>query len=239
MKIQEDAAKTLHEHTRSWLDSCEERGIIDDRSRQAVVEALEPNLSATPAILVLLVGRALQASEERALRAASFSELFFASTSLVDDVQDSDAGLDDLTTALQMYALAIRICAPEIRDLVAECTSMMAQGQRLEMAREDWDIDAYARVAVATSGAEFRALLTAAAHAAGLDPRPWQPVGDVLGQIVHVDWDRKSDDSRITVLPADEVKAYSRRLMEELRPVLDEVPKAARPYLRRAAGYAC
>jgi len=237
--ILEDAAQEVHGYTRAWLASCEAQGIVDVRSKRAVVAALEPNLGNTPAILVLLLARALEAPEEPALRAACFAELFFASTSLVDDVQDGDAELDDLTTALQMYALALRICAPGIRDLVTECTSMMAEGQRLEMARESWDIDMYARVALATSGAEFRALLAAAAHASGLDPTPWQPVGDVLGQILHLDWDQKGEDSRVTVLPHSEVKAYSRRLLDELRVVLDEVPRAARPYLRRAAGYAC
>jgi hypothetical protein len=188
---------------------------------------------------VLHIARALDAPEGDALSAASFGELFFASTSLVDDVQDGDASLDDLTTALQMYALAIEVCAPEIRGPVALCTAQMAMGQRLEMARKDWDIDAYARVAHLTSGAEFRALMLAAAHAAGQDFRPWEAVGDALGQLIHLRVDEVSVDDRLTVLPSDDVKEYGRRLRREFLRSLRDVPQAAWPPLRRAGGYAC
>ncbi len=231
--------QAIHDQTLEILSGWQAKGELDELSFERIEAQLRPLLSVSPCLLVALVARALGAPEAAIRRAASFGELFYASTSLVDDVQDGDADLADLTTALQMYALALRLAPPAIRDEVACCTALMAQGQRREMARRDWDVAAYAEVARLTSGSEFRALLAAAAQTANRAGEPWDRLGDALGQLVHYRCDRASEDSRLTVLDGAEVRTWVRGVTAELKAALDEVPPEARGPLRRAAGYAC
>lgn len=233
-------------HTRTWLLRLErETEVIDGPSRELVERGLDRVVPVSPAGLVYELALLLGAPYERAMDAGSYAELFYASCSLLDDIQDGDAEtyLDDvppeirLNTVFMIQALAMSRLRPypgEVAAYCYECAATMLTSQRLELLREAWDIAAYERVGRLAAGAELRALLRVAAAAAEEPFLPFEPVGDVLGEILQLANDRRSGDERLVCLPPDDIERYESELRRRAALCLEAVPDRARELLGSA-----
>ena len=222
--------------TRRWLDRLAQEGILlDPESRNLVERAINKCSRENPAGLVHDLARDLGAQSDLALLAGSVSEVFYAVCSLTDDLQDGDAEayLGPISPALGLNVQSHLLCLVAVRagelareiggeagmDLVVDIYrtgAAMLNGQRMEIARDPWNIKVYETVARLSAGEQFSTHLALGALAAHADPAPWRRLGRAYGTLLQLVADHESADLRLAKLPADDVKELWSRLTAEL-----------------------
>ena len=215
--------------TRAWLGRLSQEGMLLDRqSWDPIQRALDKCRQVSPAGMVHDLALRLGASAERALLAGSVSELFYAACSLTDDLQDgdTDAYLGDLPFALRLNAQSHLLClvAARVRDLSLDLVAdiyrtgaAMLTGQRIEISRDPWNVEAYEKVARLSAGEQFGTHLSLAAIAAGKDEAPWRQFGRAWGMLLQLVADREARDPRLLSLDEREVGDLWQRSTEDLR----------------------
>ena len=220
--------------------------VLDEPCAALLLRALEPVRDTGPSGWVFLLADSLGAPREKALAAASFCEMYYAMCSFTDDVQDGDAGyMPDLDGPMQINTLAQLICATAVRgaslrehlppeevlDALHRAFSsgvLMLRGQRIELLREDWSIDAYRQVAVLSGGRQFDVYLRMAALAADVAADPLLPLSDPLATLVQVHHDERSSDERLLSLPPGDVAALRQRARDDLLEAARLAPERSR-----------
>jgi histone H3/H4 len=220
--------------------------------------ALAKSSPVSPAGLVFLLADALGAALQTALEVASFAELFYATCSYTDDVQDGDgAGIaEGLSAPMQVNVAAQLLCVTVVRGAELErrlgpdvalrelgatflTGTGMLTGQRLELLREDWSVATWRRVAELSAGDQFAAYLRLAAAAAGVDPAPLLPLAAPLGILAQLEQDVRTGDPRLTCLPRQQVEELARDAAQQLRAAARAVPGAAQKLIASVVERAC
>ncbi len=231
--------------TRTFLRRLMDEG-LDEPCAALLTRALEPVKDTGPGGWVFLLADSLGARRERSLAAASFCEMYYAMCSFTDDVQDGDASyMPDLDTPMRINTLAQLICATAVRGTtllehidpgkVLDALSrafrsgvLMLQGQRIELLREDWSIDAYRQVALLSGGRQYDVYLEMASLAADVPPDPFLRLSDPLATLVQIFHDERSSDERLLSLPPDDVEALRQQARDDLVEAARHVPDASR-----------
>jgi hypothetical protein len=231
--------------TRTFIRRMMDEG-LDEPCAALLTRALEPVRDTGPGGWVFLLADSLGATREKALAAASFCEMYYAMCSFTDDVQDDDATyMDDLDQAMRINTLAQLICATAVRGtslrehldpgkvleaLQHAFTSGVAMltGQRIEILRQDWSIDAYRQVAILSGGRQFEVYLEMAALAADASPEPLHPLADPLATLVQIFHDERTSDERLLSLPPDDVAALKKQARQDLLEAARTVPERGR-----------
>lgn len=213
---------------------------------ERVLERIRPRCSSG---WVFMLADALGAERERALRAASFVELYYAMVYFTDDVQDGDvpAWMPDLSPPMYVNVMMQLACVTVVRgrDLGMDglvdaflTGAVMLRGQRYEILREDWSVDRYRQVAVLSAGRQFETYIRVAAGAADADPAPLVRLAGPLGILVQLRHDVASRDPRLAVLDEVEVERMRSAAADDLAEAVAGVPERARHVVERMAGFA-
>lgn len=232
--------------TRRFLCALLASGDLDEPCLRLLDLALARTREVHPGGLVFAMAEALGAERRGALDAGSFAEMFYATASFADDLQDGDAGaymragrpllinvLAQLlcATAARGAALAPSLgarAAAQVQEIAFRAGAAMLCGQRLEILREDWSVDRWREVAELSAGRQFEVYLHLAAAAARRDPGPLLALAMPLGVLLQMREDRRSRDPRLSLLPARGVCRLLRETQARLRAALGRVPSRAR-----------
>jgi hypothetical protein len=199
---------------RRWVAA----GIVDEASATLIERALDKSRHQSACGWAWLLAEALGAPADRALRAAVACEWVYAAVDVTDDVQDGEAGayLDapwaiQVNTCTHLLTLALHaVCElgdVELTREVSALLSRMACGQRIEIARQDWTIESYVRMAHLTGSCQFEIYFRACAWAAGCDLAPLAALARPLGLLIHIAADERSADPRWATLAINETSA--------------------------------
>lgn len=155
----------------------------------------------TPAVMTLRVARALGTAEPLAVSIAVATGLFYSAADLADDVADGDTpgplvgrDLNDVCRLLFAHQRAL-LDLPDIDDsrrltllrIYADGGLRMADGQAADLAGTDaTDATDPEDIARGKAGAEFAAMLRAAAVCADQPDAPYGAFGMALGTLVQV-----------------------------------------------------
>lgn len=155
----------------------------------------------TPAVMTLRVARALGAPEPLSVSIAVATGLFYSAADLADDVADGDTpalvvgrDLNDVCRLLFAHQRAL-LDLPDLDDdrrltllrIYADGGLRMADGQAADLAGTDaTDAPDPEAIARGKAGAEFSAMLRAAAVCAGRPDAPLGEFGMALGTLVQV-----------------------------------------------------
>jgi hypothetical protein len=220
---------------RRWVAA----GMLDEPSATLVERALDKSRSTSASGWALRLAQALGAPEDRAMHAAVVSEWVYATVDVTDDVQDGDAfcylavppavqiNLSVHLVALALYA-ASSFCDLELTRQASALFSRMACGQRLEIARDDWSVESYERMARLTGSCQFELYFRVCAWAAGSDPTSLLALAQPLGILIHMAADGQSHDPRLGSLEPADTRALRSRACSELAVAQAAIPVAAR-----------
>ncbi|MBI5542756.1 MAG: hypothetical protein HY901_02630 [Deltaproteobacteria bacterium] len=242
----------VHLNTRVRVRLRVARGHLDEPCAELIERMLDKSLPRGLSGFVFRLAQALGASQEDALGAGTVAEFAYAAVDLADDIEDGDASrwLSDVPEPLrvnlvtQAVALALAEAAEAERtwgaSLAAEAGAELvraASGQRAELLRETWSVEAYVRSADATAG-PFRLFLRAAAAAARRDPGPLLRVAAPLALLCLIRSDEAQHDLRWLGLDVEQMEEARARAIAGTESALAEAPPEARPLLEELAAAA-
>jgi hypothetical protein len=236
--------------TRRHLRALLRDGVMDEPSLALLQAALAKTRPRSHAGWVFLLADALGAPRSIALRAGSVAEVFCCAVDLVDDVEDGDAAayLPGCAPAVLVNAAAhawvvaglfaslfergVPSTAPVgLTASLLGLASSMACGQRIELTREGWNEEAYARVSDLTGGRQLEAYFRIATFAARAEPSPFVRVAAPLGRLLQMRCDEATNDQRLLVLPATDVESLRNDARASLQEALRWIPARARPVM--------
>ena len=245
--------------TRTFL-----RGLIDSEegldkgSVDLLEKVLEKVKDISPSGWVFMLAQAQGASFDAAIKAASFSELYYAMCSFTDDVQDNDAAqyMHESDNRILINTLAQIICVTVVRGLNLSFDSknanvspeilqaflngaVMLRGQRIEITRQNWSVARYKTVALLSGARQFDVYFRMASLAAKSSPEPFLRLSNPLGILIQVWHDKKSKDERLLGLPEDEVESMVESARENLITAGKNVPQETRALIENMIEFAC
>lgn len=238
MKYRENNRPAIALATRRSLQRWRAQGWLDDPSASLIERVLDKSRPGSLSLWVHDLALELGAPLEAALDHASAAELLYGAIDFTDDVEDGDAGryLPDVSlpvsinVSAHLFVLAWRALSELDAELSAETAarvSGMFCGQRGELTREGWSIEAYERMARATGGLQMEAYARIAAHAARVDAEPLVRPAGALGVMMHLAADMRSGDPRLMSLPESEREGLLARVGIELDAALRALPSQA------------
>jgi hypothetical protein len=223
--------------------------LLDDASRELILIALDNCRATSPCGMVFDHAISLGATTDKALLAASVSELFYGVCSYTDDLQDGEADdyMNDVSFALRLNTQAHLFClvavrARELAVNMAEMTGLemvvgiyrtgaaMLNGQRMEIVRDTWNVETYEVVGRRIAGDQYGAQLSLAACAAGVDPGNWARFGHAFGTLLQLVVDKETGDERLLVLENSDIEVLKKRLTAELKEVIFPLGAAAEKF---------
>lgn len=224
--------------TRRSLQRWRARGWLDSPSVSLVERVLDKSRPGSLSLWVHELALELGAPLEAALNHASAAELLYAAIDFTDDVEDGDAGkcLPDVSlpvsinASAHLFVLAWRGLSEldaALSSEIAALVSGMFCGQRGELTREGWSIEAYERMARATGGLQIEAYARIAAHAARVDAEALARPTAALGVLIHLAADERSQDPRLFLLPEPDRERLRVRAGLELDEELRALPPQA------------
>ncbi|MDJ0762973.1 MAG: hypothetical protein QNJ97_08300 [Myxococcota bacterium] len=232
--------------TRKWLGRLARQGeILDPPSWDIIQRMIDRCHQVHPGGVIHDLALELGAAQEPATIAGSSAHVFYAVCSVTDDLQDGDTDdyLADVPMSLRINAQSHLLCL--MADRLAELTeslgtadssvliaavyrtgATMLTGQRLEIVRDPWTMEAYEQVARQSAGAQFRAYFCLAAMAAQVPQNPWDLFGQAFGALLQVVVDIESKDERLLALSKNARAALHKKFALELTEVAQEVGAA-------------